>query len=132
MKYNYINLTPHDVVIYTTMEGLVFDNTAKCYRVKEGYDAKEIRHITIPSSGVSRCTMNQSEVDSDDGIALVTTSFGEIQNLPDPVEGTIYIVSSIVALAARSLGRTDVAIVTGMVKSEDGRTIFGCTSLSIG
>ena len=34
--------------------------------------------------------------------------YGEIENLPEPEEGTIYIVSAVVLAAAKNKGRTDV------------------------
>ena len=36
------------------------------------------------------------------------TVYGDIQGLPDPEEGTMYIVSPLVASAAKKLGRKDV------------------------
>ncbi len=36
------------------------------------------------------------------------TSFGEIENLPDPERGVVYVTSSLVAQAAAARGRTDV------------------------
>lgn len=37
-----------------------------------------------------------------------TVFYGEIENLPEPEEGTIYIVSAMVLAAAKEKGRTDV------------------------
>lgn len=36
------------------------------------------------------------------------TRFGEVTGLPDPVEGTVYLTSALVAEAATKAGRTDV------------------------
>lgn len=54
------------------------------------------------------------------------TSYGEVEGLPAPSNGTIYIVSSLVA--ARCVGRTDVFIPNESVRDEQGR-IVGCRSL---
>ena len=125
---NLINLTPHEINLVDA-SSVEFDNIAKCYRIPEGKHA--IISRTIPSSGVCRCTTHQIVVFEEDGIQFLETSYGEIQGLPEPKKDTIYIVSAIVALAGRRLGRDDLAIATNMVKSNDGRTIIGCTSLSI-
>ena len=39
---------------------------------------------------------------------ISTVFYGEIENLPEPEEGTIYIVSALVLAAAKEKGRTDV------------------------
>ena len=39
---------------------------------------------------------------------ISTVFYGEIENLPEPEEGTIYIVSAMVLAAAKEKGRTDV------------------------
>ena len=123
-----INLTPHDINLVDA-NSVRFDNIAKYYRIEEGKSAIITR--SIPSSGIARCTTHQQKIFEENGIEFLETSYGEIQGLPEPEDNTIYIVSSIVALAGRRLGRDDLAIATNMVKSDDGRTIIGCTALSI-
>ena len=39
---------------------------------------------------------------------ISTVFYGKIENLPEPEEGTIYIVSAMVLAAAKEKGRTDV------------------------
>lgn len=128
----FINYTPHVIDVCNT-DNLVYDQVARCYRLPEGEQLNVIR--TFPSSGVARCTTNQSVVfeaeDPNGNFPVFETTYGEIDNLPNPVPGTIYIVSAIVALAGRQAGRTDLAIPTNMVKTEDGRTVLGCTGFSI-
>ena len=119
-----INLTPHEINLVDA-NSVQFDSVAKCYRIEEG------KSVAIPSSGVARCTTHQQKIFEENGIEFLETSYGEIQGLPEPEDNTIYIVSAIVALAGRRLGRDDLAIATNMVKSDDGRTIIGCTALSI-
>ena len=123
-----INLTPHEINLVDA-QSVQFDNIAKCYRIEEGKSV--VITQTIPSSGVARCTTCQKKIFKENGIEFLETSYGEIQGLPEPEDNTIYIVSAIVALAGRRLGRDDLAIATNMVKSDDGRTIIGCTALSI-
>ena len=68
---NFINLTPHAIVLN---DGRVFE----------------------PSGAVARVTSTHSEFNND---GVCRAEFGEVQNLPAPVDGTIYIVSGMVASA---------------------------------
>lgn len=77
MNMNYINLTPHVV------------------RLNDGREFP-------PSGTVARVSTTYTEFDSE-GVASV--SFGAVQGLPAPADGTLYVVSAIVAQAA---GRHDV------------------------
>lgn len=71
MKKNFINLCPHDL---TLNDGTV-----------------------IPASGVvARVSASFSEFDKD-GICKVV--YGELENVPEPKENTIYIVSAMVLAA---------------------------------
>ena len=66
-----INLTPHEIVI------LVGD---------------EERHI-LPFGEIARCTVSSRQVRAVDGIAVYANIFGAVEGLPDPQEGTTFIVS---------------------------------------
>ena len=76
-----INLTPHDVHVYDA-------------------DGKNIIK-TYPASGtVARVKSSTEIVGKVDGIEIARTTFGEIEGLPDPKPGTMYIVSLLVLQAA--------------------------------
>lgn len=96
-----VNLTPHDVDI--------------------------VDGPTIPSSGVCRLSVTTERVGSVDGIPAVRTVYGDVKGLPDPVDGTVFIVSSLVA--SRVPDRHDVAVPADFVRDDSGR-ILGCRSLS--
>ena len=65
---------------------------------------------TFPSMGVARVSNSFSEFKND----ICSVSYGDIVGLPEPKEGTIYIVSAIVLNAAKAKGRQDcVAPATG-------------------
>lgn len=74
---NIVNLTPHVVVVET----------------------EHGRREFPPSGIVARVATTQEAVSQVDGIAIVKSVFGEVQDLPEPREDTIYIVSSLVAQA---------------------------------
>lgn len=90
----FINLTPHDIVM----------NNGTTFR----------------SKGVARVNDEFTEFDND-GICCV--KHGEIQDLPKPKKGVTFIVSAIVLTAAKKIGRKDVvAPATGhpLCKRENG------------
>jgi hypothetical protein len=61
------------------------------------------------------------------GIPVNKSKFGEVENLPEPQEGTIYIVSALTAQAVPE--RKDVYITDDAVRDEQGRVI-GCRALA--
>lgn len=103
---NIINLTPHAVNI-----------------MPEGPEGP-IR--TISSIGEARAKTSRKQIGTIEGIPVYKTTFGDIEGLPEPQEGTIYIVSSITAQAVPH--RDDVFIPDDIVRDEQGRVI-GCRAL---
>lgn len=128
---NIINLTPHAISI---MAGeFVFDAAAKCYRVPAGAIAPAPALI-IESTGIARCAVQDTDLPALDvdgtPVPCCGVTFGAIEGLPAPVDGTIYIVSAIVANAGRAQGRTDLAVPARMVRDEAGH-ILGCLALAL-
>ena len=115
----FINLTPHAVRLRTDAA-----NTAPTAAESD---------IIIASSGVARvATTPGKEIGSADGVALYgRTVFGEVEGLPAPAPGTIFIVSALVA--GRVTGRDDVFAPgtgpkDGAVRDEKGQ-IYAVTRL---
>jgi hypothetical protein len=100
-----INLTPHTINIVGA-DGTV----AKVYP---------------PSGQQARVSSRAEVVGAVDGVPIVRTVFGELSGLPEPQEGTLFIVSSVVAQAVA--GRDDVvAPDTGpesVVRDAEGKII---------
>ncbi len=99
----FVNLTPHEITL-----------------VREDGEV-----VKIPPSGqVARVKVEQEVVNEINGIPIVKTTFGDIEGLPEPQEGKIFIVSSIVAQAA---ARTDVVAPDtspqGVIRDENGRIV---------
>lgn len=65
-----VNLTPHDIIIRKT----------------DG-------DVTIPSSGVARCSVTSEHCGEVNGISIFRNVFGEVTGLPTPTPGTFFIVS---------------------------------------
>ena len=101
-----INLTPHDVSFI-------------------GDDGSTI--ITVRPSGqlarVSAQTVRTGVFIN--GIPVTRTMYGEVEGLPEPKDGTVYIVSSLVA--QRCPERDDVFIPNESVRNSEGN-IIGCRS----
>ena len=113
---NIVNLTPHDIV-------LVGSETMG----------------TVPSSGVCRVATTPGALTDVPGIPVPVAgapTFGAIEGLPSPVEGTVFIVSGMVASALVQQGirnRPDVLVPgtgpnDGAVRDAEGR-IVGVTRL---
>lgn len=96
MEKNFINVTPHAI---TLNNGVVF-----------------------PTSGTVARVSNTFGNPDDDNVMNI--SYGNIEELPEPADSTLYIVSALVLSAAKEKGRTDcVAPATGhpdCVRSDKG------------
>lgn len=79
MATKLINLTPHTVNVVDHNDQVV---------------------LSVPSTGMARAATSSQFLFDVDGIPVSKTAFGAVSGLPDPVDGTIYIVSMVVAQAA--------------------------------
>ena len=105
-----INLTPHEVKIVDGGNNVV---------------------AVFPSDGVARASQHDVLVDEINSIPVVKTEFGEVLGLPEPTEGTVFIVSRITVEAARAQGLStdDLLVTSGAVRDDQGR-IVGCRALA--
>ena len=108
-----VNLTPHEVVIHhysdvTTVapSGSVARVAQETWAVRTAWDA----------------------MSSTQCIPIVRSEYGPVEGLPEPVEDTIYIVSSMVRTALPT--RTDIASPAILVRDVEGK-IIGCKALEI-
>lgn len=76
-----------------------------------------------PSGVEARCKEIAMHVDEYNGIPVYETEYGEVEDLPEPTENTIYIVSTLVRLARPN--RTDLVSPAKPVRNEAGQ-IIGC------
>ncbi len=106
---NIINLTPHEVTVV-------------------GSDGDVM--MRIPASGkVARCNVTRTVIGKINGIPVTKNVMGEIEGLPEPSEDNIYIVSRVVAEAAKGK-RDDLIIPDDAVRDDQGR-IIGCKAFAI-
>ncbi|GIV51020.1 MAG: hypothetical protein KatS3mg038_1541 [Candidatus Kapaibacterium sp.] len=105
----FVNLTPHAINIYNSEKQLV---------------------MTVPPSGAVARVQAQRKLSAVyDGIEIYRTQYGEIENLPPPEPDTIFIVSGLVAVAAKD--RDDVLQPGELLRSDSGQPI-GCVGLQKG
>lgn len=108
-----VNLTPHTITLV-------------------GQDNQPV--LTVDSSAVARVSAQTTTVGtySVNGIEIPRTHtvYGEVEGLPAPTPGTVYIVSGMIvsALASQGIRRDDVVVPGLQVRDEQGRVI-GCRSL---
>lgn len=84
--------------------------------------------IIEPSGKVARVSVTSSLIGDINGIPLYKREFGEVQDLPEPVEGTMYIVSSLVQGACPD--RKDLLAPGDLVRNDQGQPI-GCRGLTL-
>ena len=80
-----------------------------------------------PSGVVARAAQTRDRVSEVNGIPVNQCSYGEVTGLPDPQDGTIYLVSALTAQACRN--RDDVFITDDAVRDDAGR-IIGCRAIA--
>lgn len=107
---NIVNLTPHALTL----------------RDGEGTD-----HTIAPSEQVARVSSTPGTLSSVPGIPVpvaTATVFGEVSGLPDPIEGSVFIVSALVGGALVGKGRSDVLLPgtgpnDGAVRNDKGHIV---------
>ena len=104
----FINLTPHEVTLVD--------------------DAGSVLLVIAPETTPARCTVKREIAFTVGGIKVNRSVFGEVVDLPEPVTGTWFIVSRIVAEAAKE--RQDLLIPDETVRNGEGQ-IVGCKSFAV-
>ena len=106
-----INLTPH-AIHFMDKEGSVLTTIQPSGTVARA--KQTCVQVGIMSVGEANIPINQS-------------SYGEVEGLPAPEDGTVYIVSALTAQAVPD--RNDVFITDDAVRDAEGR-IIGCRALA--
>lgn len=84
--------------------------------------------VTVePSGTIARASQTREAVGEVNGIVVNQCSYGSVTGLPDPQDGTIYLVSALTAQACPE--RSDVFITDDAVRDENGR-IIGCRAIA--
>jgi hypothetical protein len=84
--------------------------------------------LELPPSGtVARRSVERVVVGEIDGITVYASKFGPLVGLPEPTDGTVYIVSALAAQACAD--RHDVLVPGEAIRDEAGR-IVGCNGFT--
>ena len=133
MEKQFINLTPHDVVLYDRKDCIVLPG-GKGYGFSDE-NQKPLPLVTFPPSGeVARATQQEEALPPVIGggieIPVSRMTYGAPVGLPEPREGVAYIVSALTANAAKAAGRTtdDLYLTQGMIR--EGNGIVGCVGFA--
>jgi hypothetical protein len=105
---NIVNLTPHSI-------NFVGEDGTPILTIEPSGILARVQ-ATIVATGDTVC-----------GIPITKTRFGEVEGLPEPEDGTTFVVSRMVAEALP--GRSDLLIPNESVRDEGGN-IIGCRSLT--
>ncbi len=76
------------------------------------------------SLGLARVAVSQTRVESPGKFRMMRNEYGQVEGLPEPQEGVVYVVSGLVLDRAKAEGRTDcVAPDTGrdVIRDEKGQ-----------
>ena len=95
----FVNLTPHTINLVTE-------------------DGEKV--IVSPSGTIARCSVKQELVGKLKGVALYKSVYGDVTDLPEPKDGHIYIVSSLVA---GRVNRDDVVVPCKFIRDNNGNII---------
>jgi hypothetical protein len=100
-----VNCTPHAIVLF---------------------NGEEIANTFEPGGLMVRLLESDKQCDDVCGVPCVERTYCALAGLPDPVDGTYYLVSIVVLGAAKALGRTDCVSPdtgAGCVRSPDGKIL---------
>lgn len=96
------------------------------HAVKVVDEAGNLIREFAPVGVVPRCSTTQEVVGDINGLPITSTRYGEVEGLPSPEEGVVWIVSALVR--TRLPERTDLYSPGQQVRDSEGR-IIGCKSL---
>lgn len=108
-----INLTPHEI-------GFCKDGDTE-----RGYDYDVVK-IIPPCGLVAWLTGENNWVGEVDGIPIFKAAYEKIEGLPEPRDGVVYVVSTLVKQQCRD--RKDVLVPTNLIRDSAGN-IIGCMAL---
>lgn len=100
-----LNYTPHEVDVYVDNKIYVF-----------------------PSMGLARCKQATYSAGTLNGLPLCKTIYGEVEGLPQPQIGVMYIVSRVVRQALPQ--REDLLVPNDLIRDSEGN-VLGCKALAV-
>ena len=120
-----VNLTPHVVTVYDT-SCCEYNSQCRSYR---GGSNPVVVATYQPEGVVARCTQSENSLGVWDNVPVVGVQYGVVENLPDEQDGVKYVVSALVANAARKHGRKDLLTPARLVRDDNGNVV-GCLAFA--
>jgi hypothetical protein len=116
-----VNLTPHPIHVYVDADPQHLDDTTAtvAFTVQPVGKPARVAMIDLGTQGTVL------DVASGGSTWVEWIEFGQVHDLPQPLQGTTFIVSLVVALATARGNRDDLVFPTGEVRNERG-TVIGC------
>lgn len=132
---NFINLTPHPVVVLESSleHGGIVGYTGNPTKPTQGLF--RILTTLAPTGKVARAVQSDIKTGTvpvgDGTVTIVRSTYGAPTDLPEPTEGIMLVVSIITAQAAKMAGRTtgDLLVTADPVRDVTGK-IIGCQKFS--
>lgn len=120
----FVNCTPHPINIAPNSgwKEVVIPAAEKPVRITDN-SVPDTTALNVRITGAGVTNMQVATIKT--GII----SPGELTGLPEPEQGTAYIVSRPVAMHPDAAGRDDLYVPDGQVRNDDG-TVIGCRRLS--
>lgn len=119
------NYTPHEITLFSLCD-MVYDSRTHGYKLLNNSKPR----CSYPSLGCARCEQSEHVHSMLDDVVILHTTYGELQGLPDPEEGVLYVVSQLAHQSARHVGRVDTITVARPIRDDNGRVI-GCGAFAI-
>ena len=122
-----VNLTPHALTIHagddTVFQIPTSGKVCRCSQENEIVDTINFEFAFVREKEVTHSKRKKD-------IHVTRVKLGEVENLPEPEDGKIFVVSRVVAEAVKGLGRKDIFIPGPAIRDDQGR-IIGADGLSI-
>lgn len=106
----FVNLTPHSITVLAPSGQVVF--------------------VLAPSGQVARVAMTRVSAPGPGGVEFHVSAPGEVEGLPAPQAGVVYVVSALVRTNPALRGRDDVASPGPLVRDAQGQP-SGCAGLEL-
>lgn len=119
-----VNLTPHDITVIVRSRTMTIPSEGQEHAARVSVKRSPAGQIVLAHD----FSQGESQDQYDEwAVPLTRPQFGDVYNLPTPLPGHWFVVSRIVADAAK--GRKDLLVPDELVR-DDNDVILGCTSFS--
>ena len=116
----FLNLTPHALSLYLLSGAVIEIDAPKRFTDTFGFNLpedQEPRQVDVKD--LPRIELMQNEITEEgDPFRTLITAYNAPNNVPEPVKGTLYIVSALMATAMKAAGRLDFVTVNALYRRD--------------